>query len=1435
MSKGEDLVNVLLDNLSGIEFPGLASTQVATYFQNRFDNDRDVSELNAFQAISVFNPDSDVTTSDVQTVKDNNPDAFQSVSLDYNVGIQDPLPSVTADDPFDIDVSVENTGDTSITNDLTITINGEDRTEADFTVAAGATETHTFSFGDGMAADNYDISVDYGDDSATQAFDVVGLTPTSIDASSYKVTEGNDIEFTVQLQDTIDKERTLEYSIEGVETSAASAADPVDDLGLKNGSVTVEAGASEAIITLNPTEDGTTEGLEAFKVNVLNNKFEQVLSSDNIIIEDPENAGQNKTLTTDVDEFSTGEGNDTFNALIDGDDTTFNNLDSINGDGGTDTLKLNVQEKAGGGTGAQDGLPTATVENIDKAVIRAAVELDNIDTSIWTGLQQVDVTRATDLDLESADTTDVNVSGVTGGDDGGADGQITIDGGKNIVVDDGADENDIEIGSTTVNNGTIDVTDSAQGTGAIAIDGGTDVTVNATSEDIGAITVGDTGDAGNAGAGTETDIPTGAINITQNLVDDGTGAFTGGAIQAEGGSSIDITVNGNSTAEADNSNADITVGTITATGYNNTTDVTVTQNDNSEQFTSEDEGGNTETASVQFGEMKEGDALKIAGLTFTASKDLTAEEVAQAFSDLTATDYQDDGGPVANGIYSGLVNGNWTSGAADGDTVVFTNTTANNPETDLDAEGDYDAAGVTGGTAPTVTTTDGEILTNTGTTSTNSTVFGQAVVQDGGDNSLTTVTVDGYATGSTLDSDVLESLTLRNGEEDATFTVTDTTAGSLDFTVDNITGGDGAIISMDGGTGVTGLTINAENEASDFELTASNVTDLTINAAADLTLDDTDDTDLTAVETADINGAGAVDMGNISGNVPLDSFNASDNTGGVTATVEATIDSTNGIDGDLTEYVFSAGDDTVTTVNGDGNTVETDITLGDGDDKLTLATGTTDATATLAGGAGTNTLGLAAADAADDALSTNTTFEGKLSGFSKLEVGEVATNTQNAVDLDNLDDISYVISNGDADEAHTVDVDITVNTALDAANTDDAEITINGQTFTAENITAGTGGGDDADAIADALAAAINADPYTATYTATASADDSGVLTITADTAGALMDITGFAVTGTASDATSTNATTTSLLTLDNMADGGTIEMVDAGTGAVVNMTDASGSSDSLNVVADAATAAADGSVNLGTLNVDDVETVSITAVDTVADDDGNGTVSAAEAANLETSEMILSADTASTVAIDGAAHLNLSTYNDSNLTTVDATGMTGDLDYTAAVDNLEVNGGEGDDTLTAGGDSNVINGGEGDDTLVAGDLAELTGGLGDDTYEMAEGVGLTKYATITEFNAGDTIDVDVDGNGTYNFISSELTFASTSGFEEIVHQAIDSSDAEDVQWFTFEGDTYILVNESDGTGVSAYDSSQDSLIQLTGGVDLSEASFNDAGTLEMA
>jgi len=1269
-----------------------------------------------------------------------------------------------------------------------------------------------------------DVSTDEGAETLTVTVDADPATTADVTVNDTSMTttftlttdaaatpEGVAHVFTVEANQAVTEDTVVTFNVQAGNDSGAAQGTTLTNMNdFADGTfaaqtATIAAGETSVTFDVTGANDGIPEYDETYSVSA------EVAGETKIAEGTLTDGAGSYRLTTGVDEapdFTGTDYDDTFKAQNDGTDDQWTPLDALDGGLGNDEFQFVT-------TADFNAIPGSTsLDNIEIMTVRASGEFfvdvaadntlaidDELDFSSFTDLTAFNVTTGVDVGVKVADTTALNFSGVTGA--------IIADGGASQTVNTAGEA--VTLGDTTPTEGAISVTHTDQAA-AIAIDGGSDVTVVATSDDAaGTIKVGDTS-AGNVAA----DMPTGAISVTQNFEDDATVGDIAGAVTVEGGTTIDITVNANSAADASDDDNDLTVGALTATGYNNTTEVTVTQNENITQETSDAVGGSTETASVQFGVLKEGDALTIdlndngavnvGELTFTAAKDLTAAEVAEVFAGLTDLDTQDAGGFTENGYYTGAL-ANWTSGDASGDTVVFTYTAANiNYATAFDTVL-TDTSG--NSTDAIVTITDGAAVTTAADESLNHVVFGQVVVADGGTDSLTTVTIDGYADSSTLASDALTTLSLANSQDTAgsaagTMDVT-TAATSLDLTVNDV---DGDVNLDTGGATITTLNLTAETEASVFGLTANAVTNLTVDA--EVGLDIGAGSTITKLEVVDVNGAGAVDFDDISGSVALDSFDASGNSGGVTATVE--VDDVT-LTGDLDEYVFSSGNDHVDLKASTGTAVDVKVTTGDGDDIVDLTGIIDNAGALIDAGAGTDTLGMVAAEAEDATAAS--TLEANINSFEKLKLGNAAV--QETVNLDNLDDIDYVIAGSADGTAQTQTVSVTDGTN-DAG--DVYTVTINGTDFTYTAL--GTEANDKA--VADAIVALINAD---ATLYVTAGAGTGtapSVFTLTSDydgvaftTAVSLTDI------GTVDSALTTAAGVANAagLTLDNMAAGGTLELTTANAGEAmdVNLIDASGTADVFNVVTDVVLA----DLDFGALDLTDIETINITADDTDT------------AAAVNTATLHLYANEVKTINVDGDSNLTLTLDNRTDeLTLLDASDLTGILTATTnGTVSQTITGGSGNDVLTAAGSQDTLTGGLGADTLTGADLTSMTGGDGNDTFVINAPSNINAYSTVEDFSTGDKIDL-ADGSV---FAASEIVLAGNATFTDYANATVKSVDdnAQDAAWFQFGDNTYIIQSGDDAA--DDFVNGTDSIIEIHGIVDLGTgASYNQTvGTIECA
>jgi hypothetical protein len=632
-------------------------------------------------------------------------------------------------------------------------------------------------------------------------------------------------------------------------------------------------------------------------------------------------AGETFTLTTGVDYITGTSGNDIVRGTLDGtivSESTLNALDEIDGAAGTDTLKISTSD-----TGAID-LPTlSSVEVIEVSGTQDV----SIDTSAVADVTDLKVIKAgDDITATAGATTDVDVTVKAANYN-----DVVVSGGTNVnvkltdVVDDGAgDENDITIG-----------------TGATAPAG--DVVVEATAKAAADSVDIDMGDIDITGGKT--------ISVTQN-VGDSSALVAGGTSPTH--SQGDVTIAAAATTTDVTVKQDATVGPL-----NGATAVT----------------GVNEVVSVKFEALDATETMVLTDgvnlLTFTASKDLTAAQVAAAFANLSADAVKpasaagDTQGSqiVANGVFTGALAG-WNSGAASDDTVIFTAKTAG-------TTGLNDGGG-NGTAVPTVTTAtvtpvvgvEPRLGVNAG------------VVDITGAAALATVTVDAYSGLSQIQgasNDALDTVNLSNG---AAFDII-SAAATLDLNLTNVTG------AVDVAAGTT--TLNAKVETT--ETTAATL----VSASA---------------KTVNVSGTGLVSGTTATGLTAATAINTTGMTAGAaTFTIAA---------GTATSYSGGAGTDSVTVSN--ANTAITKaIDLGAGNDTLKLdVVGVTTVavpTATLKGGAGTDTLSMRVEDA--DALDGNTTFAGKLDSFEQLTLNNAGTGGE-TINLANLGFTDYVTTTGSA-------------------------------------------------------------------------------------------------------------------------------------------------------------------------------------------------------------------------------------------------------------------------------------------------------------------------------------------------------------------------------------------------------------------------------------
>lgn len=1102
-------------------------------------------------------------------------------------------------------------------------------------------------------------------------------------------------------------------------------------------------------------------------------------------------SGEIYMLTKGLDNVPGTSGNDTIIGSITagavGDDlNTLSALDVVNGGAGTDTLKIASSVAA---------IVLPNMSNVEVVEIEGTAGV-TVNTSAVAGVTNLNVLKqgTAAVDATAAATTDITV---TVKEDNAATSTLgnVIKGGKNVTV------TGTDLGTAA---GTNADTITVGGAGALAAAG--DVVVNATG----------------AASVAATDKTLSTINVT-------------------GGKTISVTQKATSdaaAAAADKAGATITQGAVNVTGNASTTTVTVKQDASVAEVLAVDAvAAKAATQEVTFNAIKKGDVVTLtfsAGntLAFTASKDLTAAEVASAFANLASAANQ--GNAAASlGIYTdaGDTTG-WSSGAvqtvsATQSKVVFSNATATPAAITV---------GIVGtGTVPVAGAVTNGVAAVTAKTGVLGVANGKVDIQDSGAGFIKTVTVDGYGAssviGTTGATTVLETLNLSNSglgftgakvSSAADITVAKT-AATLALNLEKV--GFSGYYNGDATTTTqaAAVTLTAAPTTLNVKSTGNNYVNLTAAATEALNVSGTGLLDASTTDLAGLKTVKVTETAGLKLNAAVNNTVTSVDTTGTTGTV------TISIDGDKATYAGGAGVDNVTVTNA-STAIDKAIDLGAGDDRLDLsATLAIDPASTveLKGGDGTDTIVLRA-DAAV-ARTGGVTFQDRISGFERLEVTAFAANS--TVNLDNLDDINYVISNGSAAAAAPTAVVVAEKTPGAAGSPEVQTLTFSGllagQSYTVVGRTV--------TALQDATAAEVAAVFGTGTTTAKVAVSGGLAGWTAAAAVAAAVDITN-SVNGDVALVTPSAAggAGTLVLTLDKMLTGATVELKAAGNVEVKLGTD--GTADVVNFVANAATG-----TTLGTATADKVETINIEAKDT------DVTATATGTANVSTNTLVLDADAAKTVNLTGAGNLTLTLSTDSKeVTLIDGSTATGKLNVTTLAGDTAattVKGGSAADTLVAKGANDVLIGGAGNDVLkvvgVAASAVTLTGGEGVDQFDVSGFLAASAggAATITDLAKGETIKFASNANA--NFASSKVTLIGEATFDNYVTEAVkvaqaasgDGTGSYGIAWFQYNNNTFIVQDANIGGGAAGvWDNNNDIIVKITGAVDLSASSFNEVG-----
>lgn len=701
-----------------------------------------------------------------------------------------------------------------------------------------------------------------------------------------------------------------------------------------------------------------------------------------------------------------------------------------------------------------------------------------------------------------------------------------------------------------------------------------------------------------------------------------------------------------------------------------------------------------------------------------------------------------------------------------GTTVNVTQIAANGVNTD-ETNG---AVTVTGGSATTSVTVSASVAATKSATVAGVTANTVTITDvNAGDatkvGTISTVSVDSYTTLGIADTG-LTTLNVAHGSGNIVIDnsgLTKNTNTTLNLGLNGVTGG-----TLDDADIYTTLNVTTGATKS----TLSNITDgalTTLNVSGASTLTLTSTAGLSAVKTVTVKGAAGLSA-DLSG-ATVTSVDTSASTGTSTLTV----------DGSKATFTGGAGVDKITLSSA---TVSKAISLGGGDDTLTLHAGTTLPTASISGGAGNDTLAMNADDA--HTASGSASFAAVVSGFEALQLNALTTAGNNSIDLAALGGFTSVTAGGIAIGA--------------------------GNSLTLQNFAAGG-------------TLTLNADAVTGSYVVSNSAFAAG----TSDTINIALTKAGLLAAGTvdASNVENINITTADTQTTP--------------TNPLDTLTLTSTSAKSITVSGNAGLNLTDTATTLTSVDASGISKGSFTftsgALAAAATIKGSAT---------GTNTVNFSAATGGAVTYTGGSGNDVITSSNgkNNVLTLGA----GDNSVTGAAGNHTITAGDGNDTVTLSTGNNIVTlgngtnsftatsgnntytGGTGVDTVsVGGGMNTITTGTGADVITItAAGSNVNVYSTITDAHSGESIGFTT--HGTEVFHATKVSLASTAVFQDFANEAIkqagDASTNGQIAWFQFNGDTYIVENNA-ATAHTSFVNGQDYIVKLSGLVDLSTATIS--------
>jgi len=251
----------------------------------------------------------------------------------------------------------------------------------------------------------------------------------TVTKSASSVDEGSAVTFTITASAAVSSDTSFSWTVIGDNNGTTVDKAATTDVDVLSGSATIASGSSSTTFAVTATSDAIVEGVEGIKVSVFD--ANSVALSSNVILVN--NSGSSATsqaftLTTGVNEFTGGSGNDSFDASLNA--GSLNDFDVLNGVGGVDTLTAKLD--AGGGLSVIPQLSNIEVLQVTNTDVTAGTDLLTINLAGTTGLTKLmnttssdsvtfaDVENMVSLDLKSSvgtTTLDLNKGALAGAND----------------------------------------------------------------------------------------------------------------------------------------------------------------------------------------------------------------------------------------------------------------------------------------------------------------------------------------------------------------------------------------------------------------------------------------------------------------------------------------------------------------------------------------------------------------------------------------------------------------------------------------------------------------------------------------------------------------------------------------------------------------------------------------------------------------------------------------------------------------------------------------------------------------------------------------------------------------------------------------------------------------------------------------------------------